>query len=571
MLNRQTILLSLFFSLFLASCGSHSFNDMLECTEIECLLEGSNILSITGYLAEKEDLTDVPQDIMLSNFTSNSSIPTKVSLEDKFPPVQSQGQYGTCVAWATGYNLKTALNAIEKGWGRADLAKPENQTSPKDLFFNINPKDKGENCYGTTYTAALDVLVLNGAATMSSVPYANMGNCSGSSIGNQNNKLSNYRKIAYNYKLYTNTDRTESEGMTVDNFKGYLAQGRPILFGARLGDKFRRWKGTAVLTSDTYENPGGHGMVVTGYDDSKEAFRVRNSWGTNWGDDGSIWVGYNFFLTSFAHTAFVAQNGSVPVGEEVKKENLLEGYDLLAANGDDYPDPLNRSNPRARAFSYDVYNSGKETIYASQRWSVIYMYYDANDANKYEIIFEDYYTDQKFDNGNKDCNYLCGAYYETQALVGALWNNMDVLPGKKAGETEFGSEGFEIGYEMPDITGKFYLLVYADAYDEISEANEDNNFYFIGALDGKPLEIKNGILQDEPYRVTAKLLAKSTSGSKTPRAPATSVQEIGGSPNAYTPAEIKSLVLHSKKNGSLAKKIADYRENGKKPIKRLRE
>lgn len=37
---------------------------------------------------------------------------------------------------------------------------------------------------------------------------------------------------------------------------------------------------------------GGHMMAIVGYDDSKSAWLVRNSWGTGWGMLGYIWVGY---------------------------------------------------------------------------------------------------------------------------------------------------------------------------------------------------------------------------------------------------------------------------------------
>jgi C1A family cysteine protease len=558
---------SFFFALLLVSCGQHGFDDFLECSDIECFLEGgTSIISITGWLENKEDPGNVPQDIMLSNFSENNSgnsFPSYVSLEDKFPPIQSQGQYGTCVAWATGYNMKTALNAIEKGWGSTELAKAENQTSPKDLFFNLNNADKGSNCNGTTFEAALDVLISKGATSLKSVPYSNMGNCSGSSIGDENNKLANYRKIAYNYALYSNTNRTESEGMTLDNFKGYLAQGRPIIFGGRVGDRFTKWKGASVISSDTYNDPGGHGMALVGYDDSKSAFRVRNSWGTNWGDNGSIWVDYDFFFKSFCKYAFVAQNPSPEVKGEIKEDNLLTGYDLLAAFAEDFPDPDDNS-PRARAFSYDVYNSGTKTILASQRWTVLYMYYNATDANDFEIIYEDYYTNEFGRLGEY------GSYIQSEALVGGYWNHANVLPGKKAGEAEWGDEGFYISYEMPRITGKYYLLAFADAYDVIKESNEDNNFYFIGTNGGKPLEFASGVMQNKPANVAAKILAKETSGNKIPRALAKSVQEIGGSLNAYTPEEIKTLVLRGKKNGILAKKVAEYRASGTGAVKKHR-
>lgn len=36
-------------------------------------------------------------------------------------------------------------------------------------------------------------------------------------------------------------------------------------------------------------------MCIVGYDDSKNALRIVNSWGTYWGDDGFLWLSYDLF------------------------------------------------------------------------------------------------------------------------------------------------------------------------------------------------------------------------------------------------------------------------------------
>jgi hypothetical protein len=530
----------------LLGCGEHSF----ECSTIECLLDGgTSILSVTGYLAEEENFLVIPQDIM--SFADNASLPRDYSLENKFPPIGDQGQYGTCVAWATGYNLKTALNAIEKNWSASDLSRAANQTSPKDLWQSIPSNKKGANCEGVAQEYAYDALISNGAASMAEVPYSNMGNCSGTSSGKASNKLANYRKIAYNETLRGSGTRVE--GMTVENFKGYLSQGRPVVIGAKLGDRFMRWNNSAVISSDTYNNPGMqhayHAMVLSGYDDSKNAFRVRNSWASDWGDKGSIWVDYDFFVTRFCTGAFVAQNVTSAANDNPPSGS---SYDLLALLAEDYPDSES-SNERGRAFYYEIYNNGSSPVLASQKWSVLYLYYNAYDANELEIIFEDYYTNESGKLGEY------GKYTQTEALAGGYWNHVNVQPGKKAGEAEFGSEGFEIAYEMPSITGDYYLVVFADAYEKIQETNEDNNFYFITAANGKPLKFNKGVLQSKietPAVASANVLAKKAGRG----APAASVAELGEL-NGYTPQEIKTLIKRSKQNGTLAKKVAQYRES----------
>ncbi|MDR2037001.1 MAG: C1 family peptidase [Bacteroidales bacterium] len=501
------------------------------------------ILTQTGWLAEDENMDNIPEDI--TPFDDGGTLAARVSLEDKFPPIGNQGNYGTCVAWSVGYNLKTALNAIEKGWSSSELGNASNQTSPKDLWLTIPSGQKGSNCEGTNFEPALDALITDGAASLSAVPYSSMGNCTGSKTGNSGNKLANYRKIA-----------SETEGLTVGNFKGYLNAGRPIAFGARLGDRFMTWNSSAVISSDTYNNPGMqhayHAMVLVGYDDSKNAFRVRNSWGTSWGDNGSIWIDYDFFCKSFCFAAFVAQNvNSVSVGSGgISSGNLSNGYDLLAYHAEDEAD---NSDPNYdRAFSYKVYNSGNKTILPTSNWTVVYMLYDAMNANNYQVIFDDYYSASACPDCDED-----GYNNDSKSLVGGYWNNAKVEPGKMAGEEEYGTEGFVISYKMPNLTGKYYLVVMADAYDVIKEVNEDNNFYFITAENGKPLEFQNGKISN--------MSPKSAMNRSTVKRPApfsnTENQTLvkPGNLNTYTPDELKTMLIHDKNTGKLDAKIKAFR------------
>jgi len=541
-------LLLILFSFSLQSC--EQIDDILKILQ--------QIISQTGWLADDEEMDNIPEDIVPFDDDDDAPSPapvrTEVSLEHIFPPIGDQGQYGTCVTWSVGYNLKTALNAIEKGWSESDLRSTSNQTSPKDLWFSIPSGSKGASCNGTNFEPAMDALIAKGAASLSASPYSSLGSCTGSGVGDSKNKLTNYRKIA-----------SETEGLTVSNFKGYLNAGRPIAIGAKLGDRFMEWKSDAIISSDTYLQPGMqhayHAMVLVGYDDGKNAFRVRNSWGSSWGDKGSIWVDYDFFCRSFCFAAFVAQNvNSISAGTDgaISDNDLSKGYDLLAYSAidikdDDYPESSTR-----RVFTYDIFNSGNKTITPSQKWDVVYMCYNAANAKENEIIFVDYYTDEFGMGDNDEGN---GPYSVDYALVGGWWNNVSVEPGKKAGEAEYSNTGFEIMYAMPTtLTGKYYLVVMADAYNVIDEVNEDNNFYFITAANGKPLEFENGHIKNMP--TPAKSVEK---GFRPERYSNTETQTAvkPGNLNAYTPQEIKKMLLHEKKTGRLQSRISRFvEENG---------
>jgi C1A family cysteine protease len=42
---------------------------------------------------------------------------------------------------------------------------------------------------------------------------------------------------------------------------------------------------------------GGHCVVICGYDDTKQLFIMRNSWGTHWGDKGYFYLPYDYITS----------------------------------------------------------------------------------------------------------------------------------------------------------------------------------------------------------------------------------------------------------------------------------
>lgn len=504
----------------------------------------------TGWLFDDENLDEIPQDIVIVD-VDEDKLANSVDIESKYPPIGNQGQYGTCVAWATGYAMKTALDGIDNGWTSSQLASAAYQTSPADLWYGISSSAKGTGCNGTSFEAALTALISKGAASLQEVPYSAVDrSCSGTAKGAANAKLANYRKIA---------DSEAKQGMTIENFKFYLDEGRPIVFGARLGDRFMAWNSSATISYDTYLQEGMqhayHAMVLSGYDNNRNAFRVRNSWGTSWGDNGSIWVDYDFFIKSFCFAAFVAQNEntiSASAGA-IATANLSSGYDLMAYRAEDWDDDDSdeMNNPNRRYFTYQVYNSGDKPVLATQRWSVVYMCYNAFDANDYQIIYHDYYTDEF--GGEIGDN---AEYNDNMSLAGAWWNNTNTEAGQMVGYEEYGEDGFQIGYTMPEeVDGKYYLVVAADAFGVIDEVNEDNNFYFLTAEGGKPLTFVKGVMQDDltdTYK--SGKMQRPAKYADTPN----QTPVCRGNENAYTPHEIMALLNADKRNGRLQQKITHY-------------
>lgn len=498
-----------------------------------------------GYTGS-DNMSEIPTTI---NFgVSNQNLPSSASLISKFPPIGNQGRYGTCVSWAVAYNTKTAVSGMKSNLNSSQLANPANQASPKDLFTAIPDDKKGTNCSGTNFESALTVMQERGVASLQTVPYNNLSGCSSSNTQSSWTQEANQNKINYWRKI----------DPSVNTIKQNIANNIPVIFGARLGDNFMSWSSDDVISSHTsFDNVGihsYHAMVVGGYDDAKGpngAFKVINSWGTNWGDSGYIWVDYNFFISDFcdfdgAKPLFImsAEEGNTPPDEDNNDDSVSSGVDLAAWVFSDYS--TNNYYYRERVVDFNIYNIGAQTATAASNWSVYYIYYNAYNANDYGIIYYD-----EFNTSIPQNTYNC--VDGNHCIV-----NLDLPSNTNFAQEGFASNSITRTYYMPQITGAYYILMVADAQDVFTEQNELNNFFYTtinpvlfnsglvakGATKGNDFKFKNAV---------SKPLVKNLKTSKFNTAVTSNFR------NAYTPKEIKALLKREKKNGNLSAKIREYK------------
>jgi C1A family cysteine protease len=79
--------------------------------------------------------------------------------------------------------------------------------------------------------------------------------------------------------------------------QGCLAQGFPFVFGFTVYESFESEqvaKTGKVPLPPRSEVLCGHAVMAVGYDDSKQSFIVRNSWGPNWGTKGYFTMPYGY-------------------------------------------------------------------------------------------------------------------------------------------------------------------------------------------------------------------------------------------------------------------------------------
>ncbi len=518
-----------------------------------------NLEYFFGWMFEQEDPSTIPDDINLATAYGNTTLPTSYDLTNYFPAIGNQGQYGTCVAWACGYYLRTYMYARIMGYTAANLNDDSRIFSPKDLFWAIPNSKKSANCNGTTFQAALDVMIDRGVATMSVVPYTNLGNCSSSPLSNWTSNANNYKIL--NYRQIE---------QTIENIKRYIYQGKPIVFGAKLGDEFMNARGDFVLTSQTYGYTGqhsNHAMIVVGYDDDKGpngAFKVLNSWGTDWGNNGIIWVDYNFFVQSdkFAFACFIANN----IEQEPDLNDPVSGYDLQAWNLID--EAADANYPRMRRATYNVYNTGENELLASADWNILYLYYNAYNANDYGIILYDIYTDDYgsygyFDRPNPLPDVPAQDYWANYVNIPAQSSVANIVSQVVFGTN---SENFVWTYETPPITGYYYLVLIADGFDVFKEYNEDNNYYYFTHPNGDPIYFVNGVMQNPP--VSKKSLITKPFPKKGEASEFSTVKNTKY-PNAYSTKEITMMLKAHRESGDLNRKVLQWQNANKKVRKEI--
>lgn len=89
---------------------------------------------------------------------------------------------------------------------------------------------------------------------------------------------------------------------TREQFKQCLVDGNPFVFGFTVYESFesKQTAKTGIMTMPTPLNGdkvvGGHAVLCVGYDDTKQVWIIRNSWGPKWGDNGYFYMPDEFMF-----------------------------------------------------------------------------------------------------------------------------------------------------------------------------------------------------------------------------------------------------------------------------------
>lgn len=214
------------------------------------------------------------------------ALPASVDLQPLCPPVYDQGQLGSC----TGNAIAGALQ-----FARMKQRSANANLVPSRLFIYY-----GERVIEGTVNADAGASLRDGMKVV-----ATEGDCFESGPNSWPYVIADFAvappascvqaAAANEVKQYSSVVQALSQ------MKGCLAEGYPFVFGFTA---FPALEANPFPASGLLPMPGagetpigGHAVMAVGYDDAKQAFKIRNSWGPTWGLQGYFWMPYTYLIS----------------------------------------------------------------------------------------------------------------------------------------------------------------------------------------------------------------------------------------------------------------------------------
>jgi C1A family cysteine protease len=229
------------------------------------------------------DLPDQRDRIFAAAPATLRALPPRVDLRAQHPPVYDQGLLGSCTAQA----IAAALAFAQAKQRQADVF------TPSRLFIYYNERailGTIDEDSGAMLRDGIKSVAKQGGPHETLWPHV----------------IARFRlkpaAAVYRDGLLHEAILYQRLRQTIEQLKGCLADGDPFVFGFSVYESF---ESGAVARSGQVPLPGrgealvgGHALAVVGYDESRQRFIIRNSWGASWGEGGYGTMPYAYLLDS---------------------------------------------------------------------------------------------------------------------------------------------------------------------------------------------------------------------------------------------------------------------------------
>ncbi len=265
-------------AIFIASCGKD--------TPTTQHSTGSKQNSIAAL--ENVDEADIDEDMF--------NLPASFSLDG--PPIINQENTNKCVSFSGGYYILGMYNGLTSASSNGNAAGSVEFMHAQ--YKKINTDDCADGAYlfdeNADNLGMSEILATYGTCSWGQLPFVDSKACtvipSNLVAEAAKNKIGGYKRL------------DKAEYQNTDELKAWIYAGFPLWFAVEVEDNFQKLAEGEVWKSSAGE-ASGHAMVIVGWDDTKKAFKVANSWGTEWADNGYGWIDYEFLKTLLVETSTI--------------------------------------------------------------------------------------------------------------------------------------------------------------------------------------------------------------------------------------------------------------------------
>lgn len=196
------------------------------------------------------------------------------------PPIYNQGELGSCTA-----NAIAAAIQFERRDQKID------DFIPSRLFIYYN-----ERVMEGTIRQDAGAMIRDGVKSVSVV-----GACSETMWKYDISKFTKKPPIScYKDGVKRKVTAYRRVPRSLNDFKAAIYERNLLIFGFAVYDSFMSVEtantGIVKVPSKNESMLGGHAVAAVGWDDSRQSFIVRNSWGASWGELGFFYLPYDYFL-----------------------------------------------------------------------------------------------------------------------------------------------------------------------------------------------------------------------------------------------------------------------------------
>jgi len=227
----------------------------------------------------KPDLPDFRDKVLALPASKTKDLPAQVDLRPaEHFPIYDQGHLGSCTA-----------NAIAASFHFDQVRQNLHDFVPSRLFLYYN-----ERAMEGTIEQDSGAYIRDGIKSLN-----NVGICPEAMWPYDVSQFTKKpAELCYKEATLNTCKEYARVPQTMEDMNGCLNEGFPFVFGFADLEYFMTHEvaSTGIMTMPDYFESElvGHAVQACGYDDEKQCFIVRNSWGEEWGDKGYFYMPYEY-------------------------------------------------------------------------------------------------------------------------------------------------------------------------------------------------------------------------------------------------------------------------------------